>query len=311
MKEKHIVWLAGAAVFIITFVLFSYSLNSQFIDWGGYGGIDYSAWSKNPFVCHLSSVILHSVNAFLFFVFSFIFLKSTDLSQDGKDSAMLVFPAFFSALFFAVHPLRTEAVAWVSPHSVVLSSFFFLLCLLSYYRYTENKQVPAKNRKFYIFSVVLCFFAVLTNIIAAAIPFLLLLLDYFPLRRLRFSENKTIKLFLSENKRIFKEKIPFFAVAVIFSAISCFGLGNQVENPEYYVPSLYKGIYICGLYLIKTLFPFGLIPIYQIPQGLVVPNIISLASMFSLGAVSWHFRHKNPVFIFAFLYYVIALIPLF
>ena len=303
MYSKNI-WLAGSAIFIITFTLFSFSLNGQFIDLGGYGGMDYSAWSKNPFICHLSSVILHSVNAFLFFVFSFMFFDRTELNHDGKNPAGVIVPAAFSALFFAAHPLRAEAVAWISFHSVVLSVFFCLLCFLSYFTYAENRQISSKKRKFYVFSVILCFLAVLTNIIAAAIPFLLLLLDYFPLRRLNFSGNQAIKRFLSENNQQLKEKIPFLAIAAIALIIYL-----STSHIPFHGLSIAKIIYLYGFYLIKTAFPFGLVPVYQMPQNVLLPDIIFIAAICSFGAVSWHFRHKNPLFLYAFLYYIIALMP--
>lgn len=340
MKNKSL-WLAGIFVFAITFVLFSFSLNGKFLDWDdsvnfilneNYRGlscqnlkwmfttfhmnhyqplswltygIDYSVWGMNPFGYHLTAIIIHSLNAFLFFIISFRILRMTDINTDGKDQDKAILPALFAALFFSLHPLRAESVAWITERRDILCGFFVFLSILAYFRYSED----GKRRKFYVFSLFFCLFALLSKSMAMILPPVLLLLDFFPLRRFEMPEKGGISGFFRKNRDILIEKLPFFAIAIVFAAIAYFGAGKPADQPAYYEPSIAKGIYSYGFYLWKTLFPFGLIPVYPMPESWILPDMLSAAAMFSLGTVAWHFRRRNPLFLFVFLYYVITLFP--
>ena len=140
------------------------------------------------------------------------------------------------AAVFAVHPLRVESVAWVAERKDVLSGCFGLLALMAYACYAEkrgksNQEAGVRRQRpedsttrntehaslFYLLS--LCFFALglMSKPMLVTWPFVMLLLDYWPLRRL---ERSTLNSQLSTVLRLVTEKIPFFALAAAASVVT-------------------------------------------------------------------------------------------
>ena len=153
--------------------------------------IDHLIGGGSPMLFHLTNLLLHTLNAFL--VFLFIFFLT------GRR-----WVALFCGLLFAVHPLHTEAVAWASARKDVLSSVFFLasLCSFLYYRTTGRQN----NRT----TIALFFLALMSKVSVIALPLILILIDYYQGRSLK-------------EKQIWKEKIPYFALSVVFGCIALFG----------------------------------------------------------------------------------------
>src|SRR5262249_20333684 len=120
-------------------------------------------------------------------------------------------PAFVAALF-ALHPLHVESVAWVSERKDVLSAFFGLLTLIFYTNYAQTGAGNSKKKKSAYLLALLCFaLGLMSKPMLVTWPFVLLLLDVWPLKRFTIGDLRfTISKFVPE-------KIPFFAL----SAISC------------------------------------------------------------------------------------------
>ncbi|HEX4350777.1 MAG TPA: tetratricopeptide repeat protein, partial [Verrucomicrobiae bacterium] len=139
---------------------------------------------------HIVSVLFHAVNSVLLF---FLLIELT----------ARVWLAFFVAALFAWHPLHIESVAWVSERKDVLSTCLGLLAMLTYARFAKTE--PGRmRRKYYLLTCVLFTLALLAKPMLVTLPFLLLLLDYWPLRRAGW-------------RGLLVEKIPLF----ILSAASC------------------------------------------------------------------------------------------
>lgn len=351
MNNKNF-FLACVGVFLMTFVLFSFSLNGEFLDWDDsvnfvlnphYRGLawdnikwmfttthmnhyqplswltlgaDYAIWGMNHFGYHLTAVIIHSLNALLFFLLAFKVLSRTDMGGGGNNSSAALFPAFLAALFFSLHPLRAESVSWITERRDILCGFFVLSSFLAYFNYAENCVPGEKSpqcRKSYYLSLFLCLCALLSKSMAVIIPPLFFVFDYFPLGRFflpgESEKDGRIKSFLIKNRQILMEKLPFFALALIFAAVAYFWAGKPAGQPDYYAPSLAKGIYSYGFYLWKMLLPFGLVPVYPMPQSWILPNALSLIAMSAFLIFSLKYRNKNPLFLASFLYYFIALFP--
>jgi tetratricopeptide (TPR) repeat protein len=151
---------------------------SHLIDWQLFGG--------NAGRHHLVSVLFHIANTILLFCF---FKKTTSL----------IWSAFFIAVFFAIHPLHIESVAWVAERKDVLSTFFWLLTMLAYVNYANKQKL-----KWYFITLILFILGLMSKPMLVTLPFVLLLLDYWPLER-KFS--KTLLL----------EKIPM----LLISGVSC------------------------------------------------------------------------------------------
>ncbi|MBN1383143.1 MAG: tetratricopeptide repeat protein [Deltaproteobacteria bacterium] len=166
--------------------------------------MDWHYYKANAGGHHWSSVVLHIFNTILLFLFLNILTGATGRS------------AFIAALF-AVHPINVESVAWIAERKNVLSTFFWLLTMLFYVRYAK---LPHWKR---YLPVIFCFaLGLMSKPMLVTVPFVLLLLDYWPLNRTAISmqgEQRGIdsKTLLKKQKLTFLilEKVPLFILSVI------------------------------------------------------------------------------------------------
>jgi protein O-mannosyl-transferase len=180
---------------------------------------------------HLVSVGFHVANTLL------LFLLLRRMTRSRWRSAMV-------GALFALHPLHVESVAWVSERKDVLSAFFFLLTVGAYVRYTECRMQNAECRitqhairntddrlpitdhrspstrhrsLFYLLSLVLFSLGLMSKPMLVTLPFVLLLLDYWPLRRFELNtKNSKLNTLLP----LVLEKLPFFALALMSSVVT-------------------------------------------------------------------------------------------
>lgn len=174
--------------------------------------IDYLIGGIQPFQYHFTSFLLHTFNAVLVAWFAMLFFAG-----GRKGRPVSVWAGLFCGALFLLHPLHTEAVMWVSGRKDVLSTFFFLLTLIYWIRLRQGYggQVRWREepiRKFLVAAVGFFALALLSKVMAITLPIILLLLDWRDKRRF--------------TKEMFTEKIPFFALAILFGLI---GVGGKTE----------------------------------------------------------------------------------
>lgn len=213
----------------------------QPLSWLSYA-LDYKVWGIGfPHGWHASSLLLHAVNAGLVYLICLAFVKD----RAGRFGACVL-----AALFWAVHPLRVETVVWLATRGYLLCTTFCLLMVLFYLKAVERRHYP--------FAALLCFtIATCTKGIGMMLPPVLLLLDWFPLRRIT-----SVRTAL----RCVIEKIPFFMLSLLtgvtaflakkynggMAAIEQYGLLDRVT----------QAVYGSWFYLLKTVLPTGLSPLY-------------------------------------------------
>ncbi len=186
--------------------------------------LDTSLFGFRPAGYHLTNVLLHVANTVLLFA---ALLAATD--SRGRSA--------FVAALFGLHPLHVESVAWIAERKDVLSTFFGLLAMLTYMLWAKREKCR------WLVAAVLCFVAsLMSKQTLVTLPFVLLLLDFWPLGRLRTNINsippqsaerlkeeraghvsrpqENLASALRNARRLLAEKIPFFAVAIAFSAIA-------------------------------------------------------------------------------------------
>jgi tetratricopeptide (TPR) repeat protein len=162
---------------------------------------------------HLTSLLFHIANTLLLFAVL-------------KRITGNIWLSAFVAAAFALHPLRVESVAWLAERKDVLSAFFWMLTMWAYVRYIEHPEVGR-----YLPIVVFFVLGLMAKPMLVTLPFILLLLDYWPLGRFQFEHrNKTKDLpdSLSAEKiykksspwPLLKEKIPLFILALVWSVIT-------------------------------------------------------------------------------------------
>ncbi len=133
---------------------------------------------------HITNLLLHLLNTLLVFIFIYLLFKKK------------VIPAFIVALFFGIHPMHVESVAWIAERKDVLYSLFFLAGLIVYLKYLEKLHL-----KYLIFAFILFLFSSLSKAVAVILPILFYAIDYYTGRKV--------------NKRAIFEKIPFLIVSII------------------------------------------------------------------------------------------------
>src|SRR5215831_2127723 len=141
-------------------------------------GLDYTLWGMNPLGYHLTNNVIHAVNAALFYLVALRLLgKATALTGGALRSSSAV-----AALFFALHPLRAESVAWATERRDVLACLFFLLTILLY---LEASDVNGPRRSRLLTGSMACYvLALLSKSVVMTLPAVLILLDIYPLGRL-------------------------------------------------------------------------------------------------------------------------------
>jgi hypothetical protein len=161
--------------------------------------LGYSLWGMHPLGYHATSVAFHALNAVLFY---FVAERLLRHAGPAADELTVSIAATFAALFFAVHPLRTEAVAWLSGQHDLQAAAFWLLAILCYLRACSDK---ARRWRWLAGTTALFAAAMLSKANGITLPFILLLLDVYPLRRLPTNPRLWGK---PQHRQILIEKLP-------------------------------------------------------------------------------------------------------
>jgi Flp pilus assembly protein TadD len=244
---------------------------------------------------HLTNILLHSLNAVLLW----LLLKRMTKS---------FWPGALVATFFAWQPVNVESVAWIAERKNVLSTFFFILMVWSYLRYTENPR-PAG------YALTLCLFGLglAAKPMLVTMPFLLLLLDYWPLQRIVFSQNR-LDVFERKNRLLLLEKLPFLLLSVadcVVTFVAQFQSGSVKSFAV--VPAAFRLLNIPVAYLtyLKNIFwPFKLCIFYAFPNRLpVMAGVCSFILLVAVTLLVWHWRFKFRWFLVGWFWYLGMLIP--
>ncbi len=270
-------------------------------------GLDYTLWGVNPFGYHLTNNLLHAANAALFYLIAIHLLgKATTLA-----GATLPLSAVMASLFFALHPLRAESVAWATERRDVLSGFFFLLTVLAYLKATESEG--ARRRRFLTGSCLAYLLALGSKSIVMTLPLVLVLLDLYPLRRLpwRWREWAT-----PAARAALTEKIPYFALALAgaVTAYCVVWLNALLTSLDRYPRSARVGItgYSLWFYFSKTVLPSALSPLHELPAkvSLLEPRfLLSLLAVIAVTVTVFALGRRWPAGLAVWVYYGVVLGP--
>ena len=248
---------------------------------------DCELFGLNPAAHHFVNVLFHAANAVLLFV---LLLRLTGA----------LWPAAFVAALFAWHPLHVESVAWVAERKDVLSTFFALLSLLSYVRYAKESR-----RSSFWFALVFFALGLMTKPMLVTLPFVLLLLDFWPVQRFNGS---TVQ-------RLLIEKIPFFTLTVISCIVTFLVQRNMAVASLELVPMNFRlenvpVAYVA--YLSKLFCPSNLVVIYPMPPDFQLPSMkVALAAglLIFVSAAVWLNRKHAPYLPVGWLWFLGTLVP--
>jgi tetratricopeptide (TPR) repeat protein len=286
---------------------------------------DCELFALNPGAHHLVNVLFHTANVVLLFLLL--------LWLTGE-----LWPAAFVAALFAWHPLHVESVAWISERKDVLSTFFALLTLLAYTRYAQHvtsalcqvtrtnstsspvTRLPAEAlakaghpSRFYWLALIFFALGLMAKPMLVTLPFVMLLLDYWPLKRVtsdRWPVSKVMRLTL--------EKWPFFLLAAVSCVVTFLvqsqRSGDAVASFEL-VPLHYRfcnALVSYGLYLLKMVWPVGLAVFYPLPDHLTWLLMAATASAVVLVIISsfvWRAGRAHAYLPVGWLWFLGTLVP--
>ena len=267
--------------------------------------LDVQLFGLNPAGHHLSNLLFHIANTMLVFL---LLRRATGATWRS---------AFVAALF-AVHPLHVESVAWVAERKDVLSTFFGLLALGAYVRYAEMSKVQGPWSvvrgpwsRFYLLSLFLFTLSLMSKPMLVTLPFLLLLLDYWPLNRLQLAtQHSTLKTLLL----LLREKLPFFALAAASCVVTFLVQkhGGALAPAEVLPigPRVINIVLAYFTYLGKMFWPIHLSVFYPYaqfrPPGRVALAAVCLVAITASAVLG---RRKAPHFLVGWLWFLGTLVP--
>jgi hypothetical protein len=245
-------------------------------------------WHPLTLLSHMLDCQLFGLNAGWHHMTSLLFhIASTCLLfWILKRMTTAIWRSAFVAAFFALHPLHVESVAWVAERKDVLSGFLWMLTMAAYIRYAQRPNV----RRYLPVFLFLCL-GLLAKPMLVTLPFVLLLLDYWPLCRFRFSQQEygtspysngtVLNCPPTSARRLFAEKIPLFILVSASSIVTLFAQASQGAAAS--LEKLSVGLRIANAfvsyvkYIIKILYPNNL--------ALFYPHLVSSGG---LAVVSWN-----------------------
>jgi tetratricopeptide (TPR) repeat protein len=253
--------------------------------------LDCQLYGLNAGGHHLTNVILHSISVLL------LFLVLNQMTGAFWQSA-------FVAALFAIHPLHVESVAWIAERKDVLSAVFFMLTLAAYAHYARAPSAPR-----YLLMALPFAFGLMSKPMLVTLPFVLLLLDYWPLRRVGDQKSEV----RTRRPRLITEKIPLFALSA-FSCIATLFAQRQSPSAIDQLPLLWRlenTFVTYVIYIWQMLWPVRLAVFYPHPNDrlplLQVTVAITLLVSISLLTIYW--RRTKPYLITGWFWYLGMLVP--
>ena len=261
--------------------------------------VDYQLFGLKAGMHHLSNVIYHVLNTILLFITLWLFTRAT-------------WKSLFVAILFAIHPINVDSVAWIAERKNLLSTSFWMLTLLLYYYYTRK---PDLNR--YLLVLLTFILGLLSKPMLVTLPFVLLLLDFWPLNRIS-SKGDIIddpkSVFNKNNLNLVLEKLPLMILSValiIYNSRVMSYIGAFVSEKTVPTDLRFKNAIISYvLYIQKMFWPVNLTFYYPFPKEIPMWEVVgSLTFIVIVTAIALRYMKKFPYIIFGWLWFIGTLIP--
>jgi len=267
--------------------------------------LDCQLYGLNPRGHHLTNLLFHILNTLLLFL---IFKQMTNA----------LWRSAFVAALFAVHPLHVESVAWVAERKDVLSTFFWMLTLWAYTRYVQNLSM--KRYLCVLFSFII---GIMTKPMLVTLPFVLLLLDFWPLRRLHLEGSffntgaSDLKAVGGRNGKessmaLIIEKIPLFILSGASICATLFAQWSGIFPLESlpFSTRVSNAVVSYISYMGKMIWPSDLAVFYPYPESIPLWQVGgAILLLILITAVAVRLRRRNPYAIVGWLWYLGTLVP--
>jgi len=314
-----------------------YAANWHPLTWMSHA-LDYALWGLNPLGHHLTSIILHAVNTFL------LVLLLQRLLSLPKETARIKEPSAFlhertiliaagiTGLLFGLHPVHVESVVWVAERKDLLCALFFLLSISMYTESVRSQELVVRSQKsggrsnqsgdstndeagqrsyfinkHYLLTFGFFILALLSKPMAVSLPVVLLILEWYPLNRIR--SWKTLRTACGE-------KLPFIALSLISSILTILAQrsGDALQSMDFAPLSTRVLVAAKALiaYLEKLIWPLNLIPFYPYPQDIApfsLEYLLPIVLVIVITIICLLLIDRQRVWLSVWGYYVVTLIP--
>ena len=248
--------------------------------------LDCRLWGLRAGGHHFTNVLLHTIAVVLLFLVL-------------RQMTAAIWQSAFVAALFSIHPLHVESVAWISERKDLLSTVFFMLTLSAYVRYARS---PSIGR--YLTMSILFALGLMSKPMLVTVPFILLLLDYWPLKR--FAEQSSLK-------QLILEKVPLFTlsaaagVATLWAQQSSMAINKQLPL----ISRISNGLVSCVIYVKQMIWPVRLAAFYPHLEDRLPVWEIGLAFMLIVlaSAIAIALRRKRPYLVTGWFWYLVMLLP--
>ncbi|PJB30514.1 hypothetical protein CO110_00150 [Candidatus Desantisbacteria bacterium CG_4_9_14_3_um_filter_40_11] len=267
--------------------------------------LDCDLYGLNPAGHHATNLLLHILNTLL------IFLLLRRMTGTHWRSA-------FVAALFALHPLHVESVAWVAERKDVLSTFFWALTIWTYVRYTEKPRVVR-----YLLVVLLFALGLMAKPMIVTLPLLLLLLDFWPLRRIPLTVRfwgREIRIAEEVGrlgnsppswKQLVAEKLPLLALSLVSSALTLSAQSDLVGSLR--CPFKYRlanAVITYLSYMKKMIWPTKLVVLYPFPISIKLSTLVMSAILLGYLTIQAIRQAKTRPYLFTgWFWYIVTLLP--
>ncbi len=258
--------------------------------------LDFSLYGLNPMGHHWTNLQFHMANSLLLL---FILFKMTGA----------LWRSAFVAALFALHPLHVESVAWVAERKDVLSTFFGFLTIGAYYHYVQRPQILK-----YLLIILLFSLGLMAKPMLVTLPFILLLLDFWPLEQFSLQRSQPHKATLQRVLQLVREKIPLFIAVVISSVLTFLAQQSQgaVGSLAYFSirARISNALVSYVRYIGKTIWPQKLSIFYPYPDFIPIWQAMG-AAMLIAGAscLAVRYSKRYPYIAVGLFWYLGTLVP--
>jgi len=266
--------------------------------------LDYQLYGLHPKGHYLTNLFLHIASALILFI---VLLRMTGT----------LWQSAFVAALFALHPLNVESVTWIAERKNVLSTLFWLITMWTYIHYAEKPTVKRYGLVFLFFTL-----GLMSKPMLVTLPFVFLLLDYWPLRRLKFGQERGHNEILEKNTakrsevfRLVLEKVPLFLLTIGLSIVTVHlqKIAGAVASLDVFPlqARLTNAIVSYLEYLGKMIWPSGLSILYPHP-GNALPlwqGILCGMVLVGITIISIRLIKKAPYFAVGWFWYLGTLVP--
>jgi tetratricopeptide (TPR) repeat protein len=247
--------------------------------------LDATLFHLNPAGHHYMNVLLHATTAILLFLFL-------------QAAAGFVWRSLMVAALFATHPLNVESVAWAAERKNVLCMLFCVLTLMAYWRYAQKARLQN-----YVLIVAAFTLALMSKPMAVTLPFVMLLVDYWPLQR-----NEIVSF-----KRLIAEKLPFLAMSIGSCIVTMIAQRSEgaIHSGDFSLSNRLQNAVVCyAVYLRKLLWPSTLASFYPHPEHIPLWQLaIAIIVLSSITAgVLW--RREEKYLAIGWLWFLGTMVPM-